>query len=207
MLDEKGFDLWADGYDKSVGSAEEANEYPFAGYQDVLNEIYGVIRKNKASRILDIGLGTASLTKKLYDDGCKIYGIDFSRKMIEISKAKMPDAKLMQWDFSNGLPEETRSKSFDYIISTYAIHHLTTTKQIQFVKQLLECIRADGTILIGDVAFKTKTEWDVCKKTSGDRWDGDEIYLVFDEIKPYFPKQNVRFQKVSYCAGILSISR
>ncbi len=32
MLDNKGFDLWADGYDKSVGISDEGNEYPFAGY-------------------------------------------------------------------------------------------------------------------------------------------------------------------------------
>ena len=33
MLDNKGFDLWADGYDKSVGLSEEENTYPFAGYK------------------------------------------------------------------------------------------------------------------------------------------------------------------------------
>ncbi len=30
MLDNKGFDLWADGYDKSVGVSDEENTYPFA---------------------------------------------------------------------------------------------------------------------------------------------------------------------------------
>ena len=36
MLDNKGFDLWADGYDKTVGVSDEENAYPFAGYKDVL---------------------------------------------------------------------------------------------------------------------------------------------------------------------------
>lgn len=40
MLDNKGFDLWADGYDKSVGLYDEENTYPFAGYRNVLNAIY-----------------------------------------------------------------------------------------------------------------------------------------------------------------------
>ena len=44
MLDSKGFDLWADGYDKSVNISEESNEYPFAGYKDVLNYIYKQVR-------------------------------------------------------------------------------------------------------------------------------------------------------------------
>ena len=33
MLDNKGFDLWADVYDKAVGLSEEANSYPFAEYK------------------------------------------------------------------------------------------------------------------------------------------------------------------------------
>lgn len=40
MLDNKGFDLWADGYDKSVGVSDEDGTYPFAGYKDILNEIF-----------------------------------------------------------------------------------------------------------------------------------------------------------------------
>lgn len=37
MLDEMGFDLWADGYDTSVGLSDEAGTYPFAGYKKLLN--------------------------------------------------------------------------------------------------------------------------------------------------------------------------
>ena len=40
MLDSKGFDLWADGYDAAVGLSEEENSYPFAGYKDVLGGIF-----------------------------------------------------------------------------------------------------------------------------------------------------------------------
>ena len=36
MLDQKGFDLWAEDYDKLVGISEEKNTYPFAGYRAVL---------------------------------------------------------------------------------------------------------------------------------------------------------------------------
>ena len=49
MLDSKGFDLWADGYDKSVNLSEESNEYPFAGYKEVLNSIYNQARKKENS--------------------------------------------------------------------------------------------------------------------------------------------------------------
>ena len=43
MLNHKGFDLWADGYDKSVGLSDEANTYPFAGYKKVLAAIFQTV--------------------------------------------------------------------------------------------------------------------------------------------------------------------
>ena len=102
MLKSDGFNLWANAYDKSVNLSEEANEYPFAGYKDVLGTIYQIIKKGNGNKILDIGFGTGILSKKLYDDGCDIYGIDFSEKMIEIAKSKMPNAALYNMILQKG---------------------------------------------------------------------------------------------------------
>ena len=49
--------------------------------------------------MLDLGFGTGTLTAKLYENGCTIWGQDFSRRMIEIAQEKMPDAHLYQGDF------------------------------------------------------------------------------------------------------------
>lgn len=120
MLDNQGFDLWADDYDKTVNISEENNEYPFAGYKDVLNYIYNRVMKQNNPGILDIGFGTGILTTQLYNVGCNVTGIDFSSNMIDIAKKKMPDALLINWDFIKGLPDEIKNHKFDYIISTYA---------------------------------------------------------------------------------------
>ena len=105
MLDNKGFDLWADEYDKTVGVSDEENAYPFAGYKDVLGTIYKTIMKKANAVVLDIGFGTGTLTTKLYENGCTIYGQDFSARMIELASEKMPGAHLYQGDFTQGLVE------------------------------------------------------------------------------------------------------
>ena len=92
MLDNKGFDLWADGYDRSVGLSDEDNTYPFDGYKKVLTAIYDVVRAGQGKRVLDIGFGTGVLACRLYADGYDITGIDFSQRMIEIAQEKMPSA-------------------------------------------------------------------------------------------------------------------
>ena len=55
MLNNKGFDLWADGYDKAVGISDEENTYPFAGYKDVQENIFQTIMKTPKATVLDIG--------------------------------------------------------------------------------------------------------------------------------------------------------
>ena len=207
MLDNKGFDLWADGYDKSVQLCEEDNEYPFAGYKDVLNTIYNIIHRKEKAKVLDIGFGTGVLTKKLYDDGYEIYGIDFSERMLEISKEKMPLAKLVQYDFSRGLPKELENIQFDYIISTYAMHHLEDEDKIKFINKLEKYLSRDGRIIIGDIAFETRELLEQCKVKYENYWDDEEIYFVFDELKEFFPKEDISFTTISHCAGIIQLRK
>jgi putative AdoMet-dependent methyltransferase len=46
MLDDRGFDLWADGYDKSVRLSEENGVYPFAGCRGVPGTVYRRVRRH-----------------------------------------------------------------------------------------------------------------------------------------------------------------
>lgn len=73
MLNHRGFDLWADGYDRSVGLSDEDGTYPFAGYKQILNEICNRVIQSGAKRILDFGFGTGTLTSKLYVQGLFLY--------------------------------------------------------------------------------------------------------------------------------------
>ncbi|MCF6464918.1 class I SAM-dependent methyltransferase [Clostridium sp. Cult2] len=205
-LNNKGFDLWADGYDKSVELSEENDEYPFAGYKDVLNTIYNIVHKKEKARILDIGFGTGILTKKLYDDGYEIYGIDFSQKMIEIAKEKMPLANLIKYDFSKGLPKEIKDNSFDYIISTYAMHHLKDEEKNGFIEKLENYLNKDGKIIIGDIAFRSRELLEKCKINYNEYWDDEEVYFVIEELKEALFDKNINFIEVSHCSGVIKIS-
>ncbi len=205
MLDKKGFDLWADGYDVSVGLSDEKNTYPFAGYKTVLNSIYRTVLAKPKATVLDIGFGTGALTAKLYEQGCTIYGQDFSARMIELAAAKMPGAHLYQGDFTLGLVEPLRQRRYDFIIATYSLHHLTDPQKTVFLTDLLNRLNEGGRILIGDVAFETRASLDRCREAAGDEWDDEEIYFVADELKRSFP--TLSFEKMSHCAGVLSLIR
>ncbi len=205
MLNQDVFDLWADGYDEAVGLSDEENSYPFAGYKEILNRIYKIVLAKGKSSVLDIGFGTGTLTQRLYEHGCEIWGQDFSKRMIELASAKMPDAHLFEGDFSQGLTEPLLNNSYDFIIATYSLHHLTDGSKKAFIRSLTALLKENGVILIGDVAFRNRADLERCQREAGDEWDTDEFYFVFDELKDAFPK--LKFEQASFCAGLLSLTR
>lgn len=205
MLNSNGFDVWADGYDESVRLADENDAYPFAGYVAILKEIYGRVCASGAKAVLDIGFGTGTLAGQLYQQGCDVFGQDFSSRMIQLAQGKMPRAKLYQGDFSLGLVQELKQQRYDAIIATYALHHLTDEQKAAFFQELLPLLQDNGCIYVGDVAFATRAQLEQCKAQAGDDWDASEIYFVYDELKQAFPQ--LRFEPVSHCAGLLTLKK
>lgn len=203
MLNDKDFDLWADGYDKSVGLSDEEGTYPFAGYRQVLNTIYNAVLASGQKTVLDIGFGTGTLTAKLYEQGCTIFGQDFSPRMIELAQAKMPEANLYCGDFARGLVPELQPRKYDAIIATYSLHHLTDVQKVDFLRALLPLLNEGGCIYIGDVAFPNRDKLEACRQQNGGGWDEDEIYFVFDELRTSFP--TLEFERVPPCAGVLTL--
>ena len=203
MLDNKGFDMWADGYDASVGLSDNDKKYPFAGYKNILNFIYDDVVLRNCRKIFDIGFGTAILSSKLYEKGIDVYGQDFSTEMVRIAKEKMPNAKLFCKDFSNGVAQELKNTKYDAIIATYSLHHLMDNEKVIFINELLELLCDEGIIYIGDVAFNTANELEKCRTDSGDEWDDEEFYFVYEELKKHY--NNSEFIKISHCAGVIKI--
>lgn len=202
MLSAGGFDLWADGYDRSVGLSDEDGTYPCAGYRRVLNGVYGRVLASGAEKVLDIGFGTGVLTAKLYERGIEIFGQDFSPRMIALAQEKMPRARLYQGDFAKGLVPPLLAERYDAVIATYSLHHLTDGQKTALLNTLLPLLRKGGCICIGDVAFATRAALTACAAATAD-WDNEEYYFAADEMRAAFPQ--LEFEQMSFCAGLIML--
>ncbi len=203
MLDNKGFDRWSGKYDNQILEMQEMG-YPFEGYYNTLGYIQGKVREGRANNVLDIGIGTGLLTETLYKDNLKITGVDFSDKMLILAKEKMPRGRFVKFDFSEGLPIELKGEKFDYIISSYALHHIDNDQKVVFIRMLMQNLRDSGFVLIGDIAFETRAEMERVRKLSTD-WDEEEFYMIGEEIIDKLRKYHFRseFVKTSNCSGVL----
>lgn len=50
------------------------------------------------ARVVDLGCGTGTLTRLLFDEGYRVDGLDFSAEMIRRARAKAPDARYIIGD-------------------------------------------------------------------------------------------------------------
>ncbi|MDF2671949.1 MAG: SAM-dependent methyltransferase [Clostridiales bacterium] len=204
MMNSKGFDNWAGEYDESIAKSKG---YPFEGYYNVLAYVHNMIQINNDTKILDIGVGTGQLTYELYKKGGHVYGIDFSEKMLEFARERMPGAIFYKFNFNNGIPEEIKDLKFDYIVSSYAIHHIDDKQKLNFIKELKSILKYNGIIVLADVAFKTRDALKKCKEKVGNGWDNDEIYMIANEMESELRREGflTDYVQMSSCAGILKI--
>ena len=203
MFDSSEFDSWAKSYDVEVFESDKKGNFPFAGYQKLMQTLYGEIKKKATSRVLDVGIGTGILSSLLYEKGHCIIGTDYSKEMLRIAGEKMPGAELVQWDFTENVPDYLKNKKFDFIISTYALHHLADDEKQRLISELLALLDENGVLFIGDIGFANTEEMKNCKETFIDEWD-DEFYFVMSEISDRLDCLE-KYQQISHCCVLLEL--
>ena len=202
MLDKDGFDGWADKYDMTVDRSMDDGTYPFCGYADVHKAVFELVQNS--SRVLDLGVGTARLTERLYEKGIEITGVDFSENMLAAARKKMPKATLVSADLSEPDALDGVTGKFDAIIALYSIHHLTDARKAELINGAKKLLVRGGAFVIGDVAFGNGAEREECIKAAGDDFDFDEYYCVADKLAPLI-EGKTEFRKISFCSGVITV--
>ena len=204
MLDNRDFDGWAESYDSDV--RESTERYPFAGYEELMDRtaerVLECRRDGGTVKVLDLGCGTGVFASRLAEAGCSVTGVDFSAEMLAEAARRCGGVKLIQADFSAGLPDGLVD-GFDFVTCTYAIHHLSAGGQAQLLRECLGVLRPGGAVLVGDVAFETRCELEICRELAAKEWDDEENYPVAEELRRFFPA--LEFERISFCAGIICV--
>ena len=99
----------------------------------------------------------------------------------------MPGARLYAGDLTQGLAEPLCRQQYDFILSTYALHHLPEKRQVSFLYTLRDLLRPEGKLLLGNVAFETRARLEACRQAAGDGWDAAECCFVVQELKEPSP--------------------
>ena len=112
---------------------------PTHNFSYQLEDLIGLIDKDKNQHILDLGCGNGYLVNHLVKLGYNAYGTDASEKGIAIARKTNPDRFFVQDLSSDALPPELQAIDFDTIITTEVIEHLYNPQAFtDFCKQQLK---------------------------------------------------------------------
>lgn len=135
----EGYDRWAPGYD-GYDNALVALEQPVV--ERLIGPACGL-------RVADIGCGTGRLTLPLASAGNHVTGVDFSRGMLDVLRAKCrPGAQLelVQHDLTRGVPLD--SDAYDLVLCCLVLEHLPDVELM--LAELARICRPGGRVIVSD---------------------------------------------------------
>jgi ubiquinone/menaquinone biosynthesis C-methylase UbiE len=95
--------------------------------------------------ILDAGCGSGRVMRIIQEYGFSVVGIDFSKEMLNLSRANTSDSELLEMDMSNlGFKDAV----FDGIVVMYSIMHLPKIKHALIFEDFHRILRTSGCILV-----------------------------------------------------------
>ena len=199
------FSLWAKGYKKEIHDYEEGDEYPIAGYHELLDEVYQRVRDSGAQKVFEFGFRTGIITKRLYEDGLDIVGVDTNESMVEAARIDMPNGCFLHEDYEMGLPSELLGETFDLAFSTYAVYNMDDVEKVRLMEEVLEHVKPGGKVIVGGIGFDTREQKKACMKANKDLNFKCDFPMIKTEILKDYP--DATWTTISKCAGILEIQK
>lgn len=128
-------------YDRNAQSYSESNSNP----TDFIDEFLEYLRKSKGQIVLDLGSGPGVNAGYMHSKNFQVVGIDLSEKMIEHARTRYPHIEFRLGDMTK-LPFER--DSFDGILASYSLIHLTKEAIPAVMAKLYEILRLGGIMYL-----------------------------------------------------------
>lgn len=197
------FDDWAPDYDQGA-SADRG--FPFDGYSDVLRTIVQQSAAQPGDAVLDLGIGTGNLALLFAEEGCQLWGIDFSVEMLKLAKVKLPGATLALSDLRAELPAHF-IRRYHRIVSAYTFHHFPLEEKVELVRQIMaEHLMPSGVMVIGDLAFTDARAEDALRCELDSDWEQEFYWLANESLSALAAARiEASYSQVSSCAGVFTL--
>jgi putative AdoMet-dependent methyltransferase len=200
------FDAWAAQYDTTV--AISGDDFPFAGYDEVLATAVRTAGAMPSLRVLELGIGTGNLAERFVAAGCQVWGLDFSAAMLAQVRIRLPQAHLVQADLLAAWPLAARPL-IDRIVAAYVLHEFDLHDKIRLLQRAArDFLAPDGFLVVADIAFPTTAVRAAAAERWARWWDEAEFYWAADEAIAACAEVGLlaTYQQVSICAGVLKVT-
>ena len=141
------WNFWASKYDKLW-----VQKYSLKPTRNYILKSLSDIKTNDTINVLDLGCGPGQLINEISEkfQNLEITGIDFSEKMLEVSKSRNPKAQHIKLDAEE--LDKLKGK-FNIIICTHSLPYYKEPEKI--MKELCRLLKDNGRIFMGFASGKS----------------------------------------------------
>lgn len=181
--DRWGFDRLAGIHDRLV----QEDERKYGNYDEALSLVVKWVSPIPGERGLDIGTGTGNLAGRLIKEGADMAGVDQSNEMLKECQRKFPE---METKLGNFLALPYLDGKFDFVVSSFALHHLTNDQMRMAIPEMRRVLKPRGRICIADLM--TDGEGSAAREE-------DENYIPFAKLIDLLESSGyvAKFQKMN----------
>jgi 2-polyprenyl-3-methyl-5-hydroxy-6-metoxy-1,4-benzoquinol methylase len=108
----------------------------------------------RAGQVLDAGCGVGRPTSEfLSRKGFSVTGVDISKRMIDLAKKNVPDARFFQ---KNILTLDFHDESFDGIICVYTLWHIPRANHPTIIQNFHRMLKDDGILVLNTGNYESE---------------------------------------------------
>ncbi|MDC0968024.1 class I SAM-dependent methyltransferase [Alphaproteobacteria bacterium] len=138
----------ANGFDSSLGKFTASNWYEY------INDNLRFIKFKRTSEILEYGCGAGAFLSYWYNKNHNLYGIDYSKTLINKAKKIFPKVEFKKGEISTIKKFNTK---FDLIFSHSVFHYFNDYNYAEdLIYSMISNLKDDGYLLILDIPDKAK---------------------------------------------------
>lgn len=122
----------------------------YKDYEEALEAVVQVIAAQNHEVGLDLGTGTGNLAGRFLKAGNRMCGVDQSRQMLRQCRVKYPE---METKLGNFLAIPYLDDKFDFVVSSFAFHHLTDEQKQLSLKEIDRVLKPKGRLCLADLIY------------------------------------------------------
>lgn len=103
-------------------------------------ELVGLLNKDAAHTVLDLGCGSGLLTKRLADEGFSVIGMDASQSQLNLAKQEYPDISFVIGDAT----DFTLESQVDAVFSNAVFHWINRENQPKMLSCVYRALKDGG---------------------------------------------------------------
>jgi SAM-dependent methyltransferase len=140
----------------NVGRTKNGNPISDEKWELTINHIKSQIELKETDDIIEFCCGNGMVLGELSKICKSAFGIDYSEKLLEQLDNNYSDVK---YDWSDVTKYDLKDTIYDKMIMYFSAQHFDERELIELIKKMLNNLKEDGIILIGDVPDESK-KWD-----------------------------------------------